>query len=260
MTTTWKCFFATTSTIVLQFFFIAPTGATPFGTNSYADAFVTTGATGTLVNSNYGAGGSLSVAAPGLPKGEFQSVLRFDLASMHSSLDSLYGSGQWTIQSATLRLTTTSPNNAIFNASGGGQFGISWMQNKSWIEGAGTPSVPGTTGLTYSSLTSSFISGADEGLGTFSFGGGTSGANTYTLTPSPSLTADILAGNSVSLRLFAADTSISYLFNSREFGTAANRPLLTIDAVPEPSMIAFGGLGLISLLAALRMAARKEDA
>jgi len=259
MATRWKCFLPTAITIALQLFFTTPCSAASFATNSYADTFAATGATGNLVNSNYGAGGALSVAAAALPQGQFQSVLRFDLAGARNFFDSLYGSSQWTIQSATLRLTAASPNNAIFNASGAGQFGLSWMQNKSWTEGTGTPGGPSATGLTFNGLTNSFLSGADQGLGTFSFAGGTSGANTYTLTLSPSFASDILAGNFVGLRLFAADSSVSYLFNSREFGTAANRPLLTIDAVPEPSTIVFGGLGVM-LFAARRILARRKCA
>jgi len=226
-----------------------PTPAASFGTNSIADSFVATGATGSLVNNNYGGGGALSIAAAALSEGEFQNVLRFNLAGAQNSFDSLYGPGQWTVQSLTLQLTATAPNNALFNTSGAGQFGISRMQIGSWTEGAGTPGAPAATGLTFNSLTNSFISGGDESLGTFSFGGGTNGANIYTLSLAGNLSADVLAGNVLSLRLFAADNTVSYLFNAREFGAAANRPLLTVSAVPEPASVVFGALGIAWLAA-----------
>src|SRR5438105_6099193 len=53
--------------------------ATTFSLNPGADAFVTTGSSGNLKNNNYGGAGALSVAAPNLSQGEFQSVLQFGL-------------------------------------------------------------------------------------------------------------------------------------------------------------------------------------
>jgi len=96
-------------------------------------------------------------------------------------------------------------------------------------------------------LQSIFISNAaDQALGTFNFPGGTSGANTYTLNLSPGLTADILAGGFASLRLFAADNNISYLFSSRAM-SPPNQPQLIITAVPEPASLAIFGLGFLLL-------------
>src|SRR5215470_6749489 len=118
--------------------------------NPSADAFVAAGPTGNLSNNNYGGAGAISIAAPNLSQGEFQSV------------------GQWFIQSVTLQLTATAPNNAIFNASAAGQLSISWMQNDGWTEGTGTPQAPTPTGLTFSTL-NTFLSPADEALGTFNF-------------------------------------------------------------------------------------------
>jgi hypothetical protein len=111
------------------------------------------------------------------------------------------------------------------------------MQNDGWTEGTGTPASPTATGITFSTLPS-FESGGDQSLGTFSFGGGTSGNSTYTLNLSSGLTADALAGDVMSIRLFAADSTISALFDSRSIGTVSFRPLLTITAVPEPSSLA----------------------
>jgi len=219
-----------------------PARAATFTLNPSADAFVTTGPSGNLSANNYGGAGALSVAAPGLAQGEFQSVLQFGLSGAKSSFDAQFGAGQWSIQSVTLQLTATAPNNGIFNASGAGQFGISWMQNDGWTEGSGTPQSPTTTGVTFSTL-SSFTGPADESLGTFSFNGATSGSSTYSLSLTPSFVADVLAGNAASLRLFAADTGVSYLCDSRSFGTVGARPLLTLVAVPEPGTGALLVLG-----------------
>src|SRR5262245_15037090 len=76
-----------------------------FSTNATIDAFVTTGPTANLSANNYGGAGSISLAAPGLPQGEFQSVLQFNLSGAFSSFNSTFGAGQWSIQSVTLQLT-----------------------------------------------------------------------------------------------------------------------------------------------------------
>jgi hypothetical protein len=225
-----------------------PASATAsFSTNPSADAFVSTGPSGNLSGNNYGGGGSISLSAPGLPQGELQSVLQFNSGGAVSSFNSAFGVGQWSIQSVTLQLTATPANNSIFNAPAAGQFDIAWMQNDSWTEGSGTPNAPGATGITFTSLQTTFISAGDESLGTFSFSGATSGAFTYTLGLTPGFTADLLAGGNSSLRLFAADSSVSGVFNSRSFSIAANRPLLTIVAVPEPGTLELGGLSLALL-------------
>ncbi len=216
--------------------------AATFTLNPSADAFVS----GNHGTNNFGGAGALSVAASGLAQGEFQSVLQFGLAGAKSSFDAQFGAGQWTIQSISLQLTATFPNNAIFNASAAGQFTLSWMQNDGWTEGSGTPQAPTTTGITFSSL-SNFVSGADENLGTFSFNGATNGNSIYTLSLTPSFSADVLAGSTVSLRMFAADASISYLSDSRSFGTASARPLLSVTAVPEPGCLAFAAVSAAML-------------
>ena len=234
---------------VLCLLFVNPGFAATFSVNPVADAFVTPGSSGNLSTNNYGGAGALSIAAPGLAQGEFQSVLQFNLSGAKSSFDSQFGAGQWSIQSVTLQLTAIAPNNGIFNSSAAGHFNLSWMQNDSWTEGSGNPMMPGTTGITYATL-GNFLSAADESLGTFSFNGATNGNFTYSLNLTPSFSADILSGGIVGLRGSATDNSMSILFDSRSFGTASARPQLTISVVPEPGTLS---LGLLSLcLFALR--------
>jgi len=225
--------------------------AATFNLRPSADAFVTTGPSGNLGGYNYGAAGALSVAAAGLAKGEFQSLLRFDLSAARASFDAQFGAGQWSIQSVTLQLNATAPNNAIFNASAAGQFGISLMQNDSWIEGVGTPANPATTGLTFSSLPS-FTGAADESLGNFSFNGATSGAANYALELTSGLAADVSAGGLASFHLTAADSAVSYLFDSGNFNSVSSRPVLAIVVAPEPGLISLLTVGTILLCAPKR--------
>lgn len=210
--------------------------------------------------SNYGGAGALSVAASGLTKGEFDSLLRFDLSSAKSNFDAFFGSGAWTIQSITLTLTATAPNNALFNGNGAGPggsnvnfaglFSLEWLQNDSWVEGSGTPSIPGATGVTYNDL-ASLTSAADEALGTFSFNGATTGSTGYQLALTPSFTADAAAGNMVTFLAESADTGVAMLVNSRT-GSINGRPTLTIAAVPEP------GTALLMLTGALLWCGRRS--
>jgi|ERR1043165_7588628 hypothetical protein len=110
------------------------------------------------------------------------------------------------------------------------------------IEGSGNASNPATNGITYNTLQSTFISNAaDQALGVLSFPGGSSGANLYSLTLSSGLDADILSGGLVSLRLYAADNQVSYLFSSRAM-PALSQPQLIVTAVPEPASLALAGL------------------
>ena len=186
---------------------------------------------------NYGGAGQLAVSDAERAQGEYQSLMRFDLSGAKSSFDATFGAGQWTLQSATLRLSTANPNNPILNANQAGPFAVSWMQNDSWVEGTGTPMSPTTDGVTFSTLPS-FLSPQDQPLGSFNFAGGNSGANTYAFNLSAGLIGDVEGGGPLSVRLFAdAGMTVGYNFSSRTFQTTANRPVLTLTAtaVPEPA-------------------------
>ena len=221
--------------------------AASYSTNPISDAFVATGPGGNLSGDNFGAAGALAVAAGDLPQGEFQSVLEFDLSGAESSFDAQFGTGQWSVQSVALQLTATPHSNVIFNDPAAGQFNISLLQNNGWIEGTGTGGKPTTDGISYSSLQGVFINnGTDQGLGTFGFGGGTSGSDTYILGLTSGLVGDVQAGNDLSLRMYAADNEVSYLFSSRTSG-APSSPELIITATPEPESLALGLMGVAIL-------------
>lgn len=217
--------------------------------NPTQDAFVSS----LNSTSNYGAGGAILVNAAGLPKGEFDSLLKFDLSSAKSTFDATFGAGLWSIQSITLQLSSSNPNNGLFNSPAAtGSFTLTWLQSDSWTEGTGTPAIPTTDGVTYATLPS-FRSGADQLVGTFNFPGGTSGNNTYSLnTSASSFLSDATAGHLVSLLALPNDAAIVYTANSENFTTAANRPVLTVTAVPEPASVGLLGLGALGMIASRR--------
>jgi hypothetical protein len=227
---------------------LCPCGAASFSANPIADAFVATGPSGSLSSSNFGGAGALAIAAGGLPNGPFQSVMQFDLSGARNTFDAQFGAGAWTVESATLQLTATPHTNPIFNNTAAGLFNISLMQNNSWVEGTGTGGSPTSDGISYNSLQNVYINNAvDEALGTFSFAGGSSGASIYSLGLSPGLKTDLLVGAHLSLRLYAADNAVSYLFASRTGGSASSGPELMLTVVPEPGTVALwvSGLGVL---------------
>jgi hypothetical protein len=241
---------------IISVFLVASAGffsfeslAESYATPAVSDAFVATGPTGNFKNNNYGGGGALALAAGALPNGEFQSVLKFDLSGARNSLDSQYGAGNWSIQSISLQLSSSPHNNSIYNEVHAGQFGISLMRDNSWIEGTGNASNPGATGINYNTLQTSFINPAlDSALGTFNFSGGSSGLNQYLLETGSVLDAELMAGDNITLRLFAADNSVSYLFSSRAASSQAAQPELIISAIPEPGVSGLLAFGIAVLL------------
>jgi hypothetical protein len=217
-----------------------------------ADAFVATGTNGNLSADNFGEAGALAIAAPGLPEGEFQTVMKFDLSGASASFNRMFGIGQWTIQAITLQLTSSPHGNSIFNPVAAGRFNVSLMQNNSWVEGTGTGGIPTADGVSFESLQSTYIDNAtDQALGTFALGGESTGLNNYSLGLTSGLVGDLMNGDEASLRLYAADNMVSYLFSSRTAGSILS-PALVIDvsAVPEPRGITISAIAGIAVLLA----------
>jgi hypothetical protein len=224
------------------------------------DTFVTSGSADANAGSpdaNYGAAGAMMISGSSGAKGQMQSLMKFNVASAKASFDSTFGAGHWTVNGITLRLGTSSgvqgaqPMNAIFNPINTGLFKVDWMSSDAWAEGTGTPQLPTTDGVTYNTL-GSFLSGADRTVGTFTYTPAGDNTNaTYTLTLDAGLTADVAAGGDVSLRGYAGDATVGYLFNTRLIGTTTLRPLLSVSAIalPEPgTAMLLAGAALLGLM------------
>lgn len=232
--------------------------------NTTADSFLATGSpsnpAGTdLTSLNFGGAGTLAVAGSATTKGEFDSVIMFNTAAAISQFDSTYGAGNWHITGATLSLASNfgtqgaQPNNNIFNTINTGSFGIDWLGNDSWVEGTGggtgSPGFPGTTAVSYNSISDLHSSGSTT-LGTFTYTPpGNNVYSDYNLSLASQFVSDTSGGGNVSLYLYAADSQVSFLFNSRSFASGRPELTLTADAVPEPSAFALTGLAFGGLVA-----------
>ncbi len=218
-------------------------------TISTGDAFLATGSPGNpdgnnLTNLNYGGAGALVVAPPSSNKGEFQSVLKFNLSDVVGAFNTNYGANGWIVSGMTLKLTGNfggageQPFNPIFPAVSGGQFVIEWLSNDNWAEGTGNPNLPTMDGVTYDSLPG-LLSEPHAILSTNTYvPPGDNVPAVYTLPLNTSLVADVVAGGDVTLLLRAADGQIAYLFNSHDYGRG-NEPVLQVAASPVgPTIVA----------------------
>ena len=222
---------------------IAKAQVTYSGTTS-ADAFLATGSPGNpdgsdLTGLNFGGAGTLVVASAASIKGEFQSVMRFNLSNAVALFNTSYGTGNWTITGISFALTSNygtggvQPNNAIFPVIHGGQFVIEWLANDQWVEGTGTPNLPTTDGVTYDSLPD-LLSTNHEILGTNTYSPpGNNVTVTYSLPLNPNLVAEAAGGGDVTFLFYAADDQIGYLFNSYSYGRG-NEPLIHVTAALNP--------------------------
>jgi hypothetical protein len=226
--------------VVLLGVCLAAPAQTTYSGMSVADAFLATGSPdnpeGTnLTGLNFGGAGILVIAPAGSVKGEFQSVVQFDLAGATSLFDTTYGTNNWTVSGISLQLTSNyggagdQPLNPIFPAANGGSFVIEWLSNNAWSEGTGTPSMPTTDGVTYDSLPV-LLSGAHDILCTNTYSPpGDNVPVSYPLPLDTNLVAEVMQGGSVTLLFYAADNQISYLFNSYNYGRG-NQPLIHATA------------------------------
>ena len=219
-------------------------------TLSVADAFLCTGSANyqggaDLTGLNFGDAGTLAIAPASSAKGEFQSVIRFNLANGVALFNSAYGSNHWVIHSLTLILTSNygvagvAPNNPIFNVISGGRFGIEWLADDEWAEGTGTPNLPTADGVTYNSLPD-LLAQPREILGTNNYSPpGNNVPVAWPLPLAPKLVADVAGGGAVTFRFYAADEQVAYLFNSYKYGRG-NEPRLQVVAVPWLQLVAGG--------------------
>jgi hypothetical protein len=232
-----KCFLSVLSAACT----LAHAQVTYTGTTS-DDAFLATGSPGNpsgtnLTNENFGAAGVLAVASAASVKGEFESVLKFNLTNATGLFNGTYGPN-WTISDLSLELTGNfatagaQPDNPMFNSVSGGNFVVEWMADDDWVEGTGRPNFPTADGVTYGSLPL-LLSDSHEVLCTNTYV--PPGDNVHLMWPLPlnvNLVSNIVVGGPVSFRLCAADDRISCLFNSHNFGNG-NQPLIHITAIPR---------------------------
>jgi hypothetical protein len=207
-----------------------------------ADAFLCTGSANyqggaDLTGVNFGAAGTLAIAPASSGKGEFQSVIKFNLAAGVAQFNAAYGSNHWSVSSVALELTSNyggagvQPNNPIFNTISGGQFVIEWLSGDDWLEGTGTPNLPTTDGVCYNSLPG-LLTQLRETLCTNTYT--PPGNNIHVIWPLPlatNLVTDICGGGDVTFRFYAADNQVGYLFNSYKYGRD-NEPLIHVVAAP----------------------------
>ncbi|MGC3961677.1 MAG: hypothetical protein QM813_28260 [Verrucomicrobiota bacterium] len=227
---------------LLWIFTKAPAQVT-YTTTTSADAFLPSGSannpTGSdLTGLNFGGAGTLVIAPANSVKGEFQSVIKFNLAGAANLFNASFGTNNWIVTSLALELTSNygaggvQPNNPIFNVISGGKFVIEWLANDDWLEGTGNPNLPTTDGVTYDSLPD-LLAAPHEILATNTYvPPGVNVHVTWLLPLRPNLVADVATGSDASFLLYAADEQINYLFNSHSYGRG-NEPLLHVTAVPR---------------------------
>ena len=208
---------------------------------SSADAFLATGAPGNpevsdLTGVNFGAAGTLVVAPASSVKGEFQSVIRFDISGATNLFNAAYGTN-WVIDGISLEFASNygtggvQPNNPIFDVIHGGKFVIEWLADNTWVEGTGTPNFPTADGVTYDSLPDLLSSGHEALCTNIYVPPGDNAPVTWTLPVIGSLSNNVVSGGEVSFRLYAADNQVNYLFNSYKYGHG-NEPKIHITVSP----------------------------
>ena len=170
-----------------------------------ADAFVRSIAPA----ENHGADGAMCVSGSaakngqGVQEGLLDSFIRFNAATFVTTFNADFGTGNWAIQSAVLKLTEqAAPLNPNFNR-GSGTFEIRWIANDSWVEGTGTNNLPTTDGICYNDETLVLNPLTDQSLGTTFANTYTNGQESFQLGLASSLVAGLMAGGDVNLFLTA---------------------------------------------------------
>ncbi|MDB6068652.1 MAG: hypothetical protein JWR26_4860 [Pedosphaera sp.] len=231
--------------------FVESADAALFTNSASADSFVRAAAP----SLNYGGAGSLSVSGlsavngSGVTNGAFDSFIRFNTAAMVANFNALFGTNDWVINGATLRVVEIgAPANTLFNR-GVGSFEIRWIANDAWTEGTGTPTAPTTNGICFTNEAALLNSSTDASLGIFT----NAGIDT-TLSFPPSLPTalvnDLGAGGEAGLYLTAVDAGIGFTMDSRSFVTNSARAVLEISAVPRPGIAGIQAAGADLVLTA----------
>lgn len=193
--------------------------------------------------SNFGGAGLLCVAGNesvngiGELRGRFDSLVKFEAASLVAAFDTAYGAGQWTITDAVLQVyELAGPENSFFPR-GTGDFEVSWLSEDSWLEGTGSPSSPshGAGEITWDALQLILATADESELGTYS-NVGVDGVRQYILTATDSFADDLKAGGMVSLHFSPQTDGLGFPFHSRNFGDASRRPRLFVTAAPLGDM------------------------
>jgi len=125
-----KLFLTLVSSVVI----VSSTRAAFFTNSVSVDAFVRSNAP----TSNYGGAGALSVSGSvstnglGIANGVFDTFIRFNTTAMVTNFDSMFGTNNWVINGAKLRVTEIgAPAQTNFNR-GKGAFEIRWIANTNW--------------------------------------------------------------------------------------------------------------------------------
>lgn len=148
------------------------------------------------------------------------------------------------------------PTSSLFNTINAGQFGVDWLGYNNWVEGTGGGNGANNGAVSFNSIPTLFSAGSAS-LGTFLYTPpGNNIYENYSLALNSSLVSGAAAGGDVSLYFFAADSQVSYLFNSKEF--SSNHPELTISAtvIPEQGTLALTTSALVCLLISRRLKQR----
>jgi hypothetical protein len=241
---------AATCGLILAFPFAGKADTSYVVNNTTADAFLASGSAANplgsdLTSVNFGGAGTLAIAPASATKGEYDSIIKFNLAGAVSQFNTTYGAGNWQISGLTLSLASnfgtqgTQPTSLNFNTINAGNFGIDWLSYDGWTEGTGngngTPGYPNNSFVSFNSISTLFSAGSDS-LGTYTYTPpGNNVYVNYSLPLDSGLVSDATAGGDVSLYFYAADNQVNYLFNARSY--ASNHPELTLTAalVPEPA-------------------------
>lgn len=232
----------------------AAQAAVTFDTTANAGTFVRQNAPGT----SYGGLGAVSVSGSTAPNGLGQSAgvaetfLKFNMAAAAASFDAQFGAGNWTVSGVTLRLVeTAAPIRTDIFGMGQGSFEVTHMANDAWAD----------SGLVWNNKSTVLNPLADSSLGVFETlfqGDQRTPVQRFALAMDDALLADIMGGGAISLHLTPEDSTVGATFNGPYMiGTARPKPVLEVEAVPEPATLALLAAGA-ALLGRMRRISRTQ--